>query len=153
MTHAPPVPHLERAFEVVAELGPLEDHGDTRAGHRRIIPVIGGRVTGEVTGVVLPGGADWQIVRRDGSIDVDARYSVRLDDDALLHVRAQGVRSGDPAVLESLLRGEDVDPADYYFRAALTLECTAHPHLERSVYVASYIRTASSVESVVYRVT
>lgn len=149
----PPVPSLERAFEVVADLGPLEDHGMTRAGHRRIIPVIGGTVTGAFTGAILAGGADWQTVRADGSIEIDGRYSARGDDGSLLYIRARGVRSGDPAVLEALLRGDDVDPAAYYFRAALTLESAAHPEFERSVYIASYIREANRVRYVSYRVT
>jgi len=146
------VPTLERAFEVVADLGPLEDHGMTRAGHRRIIPVVGGTITGAFTGRILSGGADWQTVRADGSIEVDGRYSARGDDGTLLYIRARGVRSGDPAVLEALLRGDDVDPADYYFRAALTLECAARPELERAVYLASYIREADRVRYVAYRV-
>ena len=34
MAPAAPVPGLESAFTVDARLGPLEDHGVTRAGHR-----------------------------------------------------------------------------------------------------------------------
>ncbi|WP_019180925.1 DUF3237 family protein [Microbacterium yannicii] len=153
MAHAPPVPSLDRSFEVVADLGPLEDHGMTRAGHRRVIPVIGGTVTGAFTGVILPGGADWQTVRADGSIEIDGRYSARGEDGSLLYIRAKGVRSGDPEVLESLLLGEDVDPVAYYFRAALTLESAAHPEFERSVFVASYVREAARVRYVAYRLT
>lgn len=149
----PPVPTLEPAFEVVADLGPLQDHGTTRAGHRRVIPVVGGTVSGGLRGTVLPGGADWQTVRADGSIEIDGRYSARLDDGSLLYIRAVGVRSGDPAVLESLLRGDDVDPTSYYFRAALTLESSTHPVLEASVYIASYVREANRVRYVAYRVT
>lgn len=63
------------------------------------------------------------------------------------------MRSGDPAVLDALLRGDDVDPDDYYFRAALTIESATHPEFERAVYVASYIREASRVRYVAYRVT
>ncbi|MDQ7879425.1 DUF3237 domain-containing protein [Microbacterium sp. QXD-8] len=153
MTRVPPVPSLVPAFEVVAELGPLEDHGMTRAGHRRIIPVVGGTVTGDFTGTILAGGADWQTVRADGSIEIDGRYSARGDDGSLLHIRARGVRSGDPAVLEALLRGDDVEPDAYYFRAALTLESASRPEFERAVYVASYTREASRVRYVAYRVT
>jgi hypothetical protein len=153
MTAQPPIPHLEPAFEVVAELGPLQDHGMTRAGHRRVIPVVGGTVTGAFAGTIVPGGADWQTVRADGSIEIDGRYSAQSADGALLYIRAQGVRSGDPAVLEALLRGDDVDPARYYFRAALTLECATRPELEQSVYVASYIREAHRVRYSAYRVT
>ncbi|GAA1466164.1 DUF3237 domain-containing protein [Microbacterium thalassium] len=150
---SPPVPALEPAFEVIADLGALEDHGMTRAGHRRIIPVVGGSISGAFEGEILAGGADWQTVRADGSIEIDGRYSARATDGTLLYIRAAGVRSGDPAVLESLLRGEDVDPAAYYFRAALTLECASRPELERSVYIASYIREANRVRYVAYRVT
>ena len=153
MAPIPPVPSLDRSFEVVADLGPLQDHGMTRAGHRRVIPVVGGTVTGAFTGAILPGGADWQTVRADGSIEVDGRYSARGDDGSLLYIRARGVRSGDPEVLESLLGGDDVDPAAYYFRAALTLESAAHPEFERSVFVASYVREAARVRYVAYRLT
>ena len=153
MTIEPPVPSLEQEFEVVADLGELEEHGMTRSGHRRIIPVVGGTITGGFSGTILPGGADWQVVRADGSIEIDGRYSARGEDGSLLYIRARGVRSGDPAVLEALLRGEDVPPDAYYFRAALTLECAARPEFERSVYVASYIREAARVRYVAYRVT
>src|SRR5688572_30408672 len=153
MAPVPPVPSLDRSFEVVADLGPLQDHGMTHAGHRRIIPVVGGTVTGAFTGVILPGGADWQTVRADGSIEIDGRYSARGDDGSLLYIRARGVRSGDPEVLEALLRGEDVDPEAYYFRAALTLESASRPEFERAVYIASYVREASRVRYVAYRVT
>ncbi|MCH6231493.1 DUF3237 domain-containing protein [Microbacterium sp. CFH 31415] len=153
MSPLPPVPALERAFEVVAELGALEDHGMTRVGHRRIIPVTGGTITGEFKGVILAGGADWQTVRADGSIEIDGRYSARSHDGELLYIRARGVRSGDPAVLESLLRGDDVAPDDYYFRAALTLESATRPEFESAMYVASYIREAHRVRYVAYRVT
>jgi hypothetical protein len=153
MTRVPPVPSLVPAFEVVADLGPLEDHGMTRAGHRRIIPVVGGTVTGDFAGTILAGGADWQTVRADGSIEIDGRYSARGDDGSLLYIRARGVRTGDPAVLEALLRGDDVEPDAYYFRAALTLESATRPEFERAVYVASYIREASRVRYVAYRLT
>jgi hypothetical protein len=153
MSPVPPVPSLEFAFEVSAELGPLEDHGLTRVGHRRIIPVVGGTISGRFDGTILPGGADWQTVRADGSIEIDGRYSARSTRGELLYIRARGVRSGDPAVLEALLRGDDVDPASYYFRAALTLESATRPEFERSVYVASYVREAHRVRYVAYRLT
>ncbi|WP_216892954.1 DUF3237 family protein [Nocardia alni] len=149
----PPVPALERAFEVDAELGVLQDHGTTRAGHRRVIPIIGGTIRGAVEGRILPGGADWQLVRPDGTIDIDGRYSARTADGALIYLHAVGVRSGPPEVLEALLRGDPVDPADYYFRAVVTIESSAHPEFERSLFLASYVREANRVRYVAYRVT
>jgi hypothetical protein len=149
-----PVPGLEPAFQVDALLGALEDHGVTRAGHRRVVPIASGRISGMFDAEIL-GGADWQIVRPDGSIEIDTRYSARTAGGEFVHLRTSGVRSGPPAVLEALLRGEPVDPAEYYFRVAVHLETSA-PRLailERSLFVASAIREANRVAYTAYRVT
>lgn len=159
-----PVPGLEPAFTVDARLGPLEDHGVTRAGHRRVIAIAGGQVSflpgalagdGPLDAEILPGGADWQVVRPDGTIEIDTRYSARTGAGEFLHFRTCGVRSGPPAVLAALLRGEAADPASYYFRVAVYLETSAPrlAFLERSIFVASAIRGADSVSYTAYRVT
>lgn len=153
MTPIPPVPGLEPAFTVEVELGLIEDHGMTRAGHRRIVPIVGGSVRGVFDGQILPGGADWQLVRADGSIEIDGRYSARADDGSLLFLHALGVRSGAPEVLEALLRGDQVDPSDYYFRTLVTLECSVRPELERCLFIASCVREADRVAYAAYRVT
>jgi Protein of unknown function (DUF3237) len=166
-----PVPGLEPAFTVDARLGPLEDHGVTRAGHRRVVPIAGGQVAAVAGGLldglaggpaggpfeaeILPGGADWQVVRPDGCIEIDTRYSARTSAGEFVHFRTSGVRSGPPEVLAALLRGEAVDPAAYYFRVAVHLETSAPrlAALERSVFVASAVRGADSVAYTAYRVT
>jgi hypothetical protein len=150
-----PVPGLEPAFDVTVELGPLEDHGMTRAGHRRVIPIVGGSVTGAFDAEILPGGADWQVVRAHGAVEVGALYSARTRTGALILVNSTGVRSGPPDVLEALLRGEPVDPADYYFRTLIRLE-TAEPvlaHLQDVLFIAAAVRTADQVTYTAYRVT
>ena len=155
MTLVAPVPGLEPAFTVDARLGPLEDHGTTRAGHRRVVPIAGGRVVGLLDAEILPGGADWQVVRPDGTVEIDTRYSARTPAGEYVHFRTSGVRSGPPPVLAALLRGEDVDPASYYFRVAVYLETSAPrlDFLERSVFVASAVRGADRVAYTAYRVT
>lgn len=152
--HAPVVPTLTPSFDVVVTLGELEDHGDTRAGHRRIVPITGGSVSGDVQAWILPGGADWQLLRADGAIDIDGRYSARTAEGELLFLRAVGVRTGDPAALEALLRGEDVPPSEYTFRTAVTVETSA-PRLawmEHALFVASCVRDAGTVRYRAYRV-
>jgi hypothetical protein len=150
-----PVPGLEPAFEVTGTLGPLEDHGSTRAGHRRVVPIVGGGVTGLFEARILPGGADWQLVRPDGTIEIDTRYSALTREGEYVHIRTTGVRSGPPDVLAALLRGEAVDPAEYYFRVAVYLETSAPrlAALERSIFVASAVRGADIVHYTAYRVT
>ena len=150
-----PAPRLEPAFDVTATLGPLEDHGVTRAGHRRVVPITGGLVSGLVDAEILAGGADWQIVRPDGSTEIDTRYSARTPAGEYVHFRTSGVRSGPPEILEALLRGEPVDPSEYYFRVTVYLETSAPrlAELQRSIFVASAIRGADSVRYTAYRVT
>ncbi|WP_460772658.1 DUF3237 domain-containing protein [Microbacterium sp. GXF7504] len=149
-----PVPSLIERFHVEVELGPLEDHGMTRAGHRRVVPITGGTVTGALEGEILPGGADWQLVRADGAVEVDGRYTARTRDGALLYLQARGVRSGDPAVLEALLRGEHADPAAYYFRTVLTIETSAPElaWLEHRLFVCAAEREADAVRYTAYEV-
>jgi hypothetical protein len=74
---------------------------------------------------VLPGGADWQIMAADGSLDIHARYTIESDAGALIQVDSRGLRTGPPEALARLGRGEDVDPVLYYFRTAMRFE-TAH---------------------------
>jgi len=151
----PTVPVLEAAFDVVVDLGPLDDHGMTRAGHRRVIPIVGGRISGGLDAEILPGGADWQVLRADGAVEVDGRYSARTPAGELLYLQVSGVRSGEPAVLEALLRGEAVDPGEYYFRTVVTIETSAAAlaHLQHSLFVASCVREAATVRYTAYRVT
>jgi hypothetical protein len=155
VTISAPVPGLERAFDVDATLGPLEDHGMTRAGHRRVVPIAAGHVTGMFDAQILPGGADWQLVRPDGTIEIDTRYSARTPAGEYVHFRTSGVRSGPPEILEALLRGEPVDPSRYYFRVTVRLETSAArlAVLERSIFVASAIREADRVSYTAYRIT
>jgi hypothetical protein len=89
------------------------------AGHtRRCIPILGGTVNGRLQGEVLPGGADWQQVGPEHSIEIDARYVLGLHQ-GLVEVESRGLRSGPPEVLAQLARGDSVDPSLYYFRTAM----------------------------------
>ena len=55
------------------------EYGADVDGARRVVPIAGGEVSGEWTGRILPGGADWQTVLDDGSVLIQARYPVHLD--------------------------------------------------------------------------
>ena len=123
-------PELRFAFEVAADVQPALDLGQTQAGHRRIVRIESGLVSGpRLQGRVVPGGADWQILRPDGTADLDARYAIQADDGALIYVVNRGVRHGPADVLARLNGGERVDPALYYFRSAATFETSAPQHL------------------------
>src|SRR5262245_66252773 len=122
----PVTPKLEPLFRAVVEIAAPISVGMTPLGERRIIPITGGHFEGErLAGEVLPGGADWQLVRADGSALLEARYTLRTQDGAFVDVANPGVRSGPPEVLARLRAGEPVDPASYYFRTTPTFETGA----------------------------
>jgi hypothetical protein len=135
-------------------VGDVQSLGRGRTGERRLVPILGGTFEGrEVSGEVMPGGADWQDRWDDGVVSIDAHYTLRERGGALIAVRSQGVRAGTRAVLERLARGEDVDPQEYYFRTVLRF-LTGDPALgwlNRTIGVATAARRARCVELDVYR--
>jgi len=154
MTAPPPVPGLEAAFDVEVQVGAPADHGVTRAGHRRVVPILGGRISGAVTAAILAGGADWQRIRPDGGCEIDARYSARTEDGELLYLHAEGLRIPSPQAAEALARGEQPGPEEFYFRTTVSIETSAPrlAHLERSLFITSGLREADTVRYTAYRV-
>jgi hypothetical protein len=114
-------------FTIRSGLGGIQKLGDTPYGERRIIDIHDGTVDGpKLKGRVLPGGADWQIVRTDGVVHLTARYTIETDRGGLVLVNSEGYRHGPPEVMARLARDETVDPSLYYFRAFMRFE-TADP--------------------------
>jgi Protein of unknown function (DUF3237) len=141
------IPTLTPLARFHVEVGPVAILDDGVPG-RRYIPILGGTVTGSLAGHVLPGGGDWQIVRRDGSLDIDAHYILSIDDHGLVEVRSRGLRHAPPEVLAVLQRGEAVDLALYYFRTSLRF-ATAAPglaRLNRILAIAVGARGAGTVD-------
>jgi len=61
--------------------------GASKHGQRRMIPITGGTFKGpKIEGTVLPFGEDWQLVRRDGDTELQARYVLKTNDGHLIHV-------------------------------------------------------------------
>ena len=142
-------------FTVHAELADILHFGRTPYGERRVIGILGGRVDGpKLQGRILPGGADWQILRSDGVADIEARYTIESDKGARILVSSEGLRHGPPEVMEKLARGENVDPKHYYFRTVMRFE-TAEPSvawLNRILALARGMREARAVRLDVHEV-
>lgn len=113
---------------VEVEAGAPSEPGRTGAGGRRFIPLLGGRVSGQIEGEIIPGGADWQTIHEDGNLQIEAHYAFRTASGAVVEVFSRGVRAGPPEVLEQLMAGEAVDPGAYYFRTAISFR-TGAPEL------------------------
>src|SRR5450631_957804 len=91
-TPALPAPRLEFAFSLSVEVGTAVELGGPGESRRRWIPVTGGSFTGpRICGRILPG-ADWQTVRSQEVIEIDARYALQTDDGAVVSILNTGLR-------------------------------------------------------------
>jgi hypothetical protein len=109
----------------------------------------------KLNGKVLPGGADWQIVRSDGVVHLTARYTIETDSGGLILVNAEGYRHGPPEVMARLARGEAVPREAYFFRTVVrfTTGAPAWAHLNKVLALACGEREARLVKLDLYRIT
>lgn len=118
-----PDPRFRFFADLSVQVGPPQEVGATVHGGRRLIPILGGTARGDGWSArVLPGGADFQRIVHGGLAELDARYVLETDAGDLIYVCNQALRSGDPAHMAKLARGEPVDPAHIYFRCAPRME-------------------------------
>ncbi|MGH8686923.1 MAG: DUF3237 domain-containing protein [Burkholderiales bacterium] len=147
-------PQFEFLMRIAADVGELMTMGGGPLGERRVVSIDGGTFEGpQLRGTLVPGGADWQIARTDGVLDIDARYVLRTEGGAQIRVVSQGYRHGPPEVIAALGRGEEVAPQKYFFRTVMRFE-TGAPDLQwlnRTIAVATAERRARQVLLEAYR--
>lgn len=148
-------PSLTHVADITVEVAAPVLLGLCPTGERRVVAILGGSIEGpRLSGTVLPGGADTQLIRGDGVAEIEARYLIRLDDGALVHVVNRGLRHAAPDDMARLLRGEPVDPARVYFRTAPVFETSApgHAWLNRALFVGMGERQPGNVHLRVFSV-
>lgn len=149
-------PELEFVYEARGELEPPRQIGETYDGTRRIIPVVGGgRVEGpRIAGRLIGNSADWQWTRHDGVTVADAIYAIETDDGVVIQIRNRGLRHGPPEVMARLAAGEEVDPAEYYFRTVPEFIAPngAYEWLNRSIFICAGARYPLGIRLWVWRV-
>ena len=146
---------LEPLLSAEISLAAPQELGDTPQGRRRIINITGGTFSGaRLKGRVLPGGADWQVVREDGVAVLDTRYTLETHDGALIYVQNRGLRHGSKEVIKRLTDGETVDPSLYYMRTQPSFETgdLRYAWLNRIVCVGTGERLAAAVKLQMYEV-
>jgi hypothetical protein len=131
-------------FKMTLAVAGMQVIGATPTGNRRIGLVAGGTFEGaRLRGKVLPGGADWIVVRPDGVTTLDVRLVLETDDGAAIGMTYRGLRHGPAEVMDRLNRGEVVDPGTYYFRIAVAFEtaATKYAWLNGAAFVGTGDRT------------
>jgi len=149
--------NLVELVTIDVEVEPILDLGDVGIGVRRLVPFTRGTFRGRdgLGGTLAPGGADWQLVRPDGTIEIDAHYVLQTDEGALIEIRSTGLRRASAEVLDRIAAGEQVDPSEYYFRTHIRLS-TAEPSLgwmNHVLAVSSGERRQSAVRINVFELT
>ena len=84
-------PHLKLRFSIVAEVAEWVEIGDVNGQRLVFVPITGGTVTGDISGVVLPGGGDWARILSPEVVHVEARYLVRTDDGVVIDIVNTGI--------------------------------------------------------------
>jgi Protein of unknown function (DUF3237) len=148
-------PELRHVCDIEVLVGPIRDLGPVPLGRRRIINITGGSVSGaRLVGVVVAGGADWQYVRSDGVLELEAGYSILTTDGVEIAVINCGMRRAPAEIMARLSRGEPVDPKLVYFRTAPMFEAPAGPYawLNESMFVGTAARHPDKVQITVFEV-
>lgn len=82
----------ELVMELKVLIGKTQVIGESDVGQRRFIPITGGTFEGEgIKGEVIPGGADWQLTRPDGVLEIEAIYAIKTDDGQIIAVDNRGI--------------------------------------------------------------
>jgi len=150
-----PIPRLEHVCDLSVTLDPIREMGTGRAGQRRIIPIVGGTVTGPLLqGRILNLGADWQTIFANGLAELDTRYAMETHDGATIEIINYGYRHGPQAVLDAIARGEEVDHNSYYMRTHARLE-TGDPRYDwvnKTLFVGVGARLQQAVQVQLYAI-
>ncbi len=116
-------PNLQWFANLSVQVAAPLEVGKTVRGVRRLIPILSGTAQGNGWSArVMPGGADFQLLVNDRLAELDARYVLETDAGDLIYVQNRAVRAAAPEVMARLVRGEEVDPQQVYFRCSPSFE-------------------------------
>ena len=111
--------------------------GQTAQGWLQVIPIVGGTFTGKgLSGIIVPGGADWNTTREDGIAHVFAKYLLQTSDGEYIAIENEGLIDRNS---ETIIKTRPTFAAD-----ATGKYC----HLNCGVYVGDLSATPDAKDSV-----
>lgn len=83
--------HADEVMRLRVQIAAPQIVGPTGQGWLQVIPIMGGTFTGkELSGRVVPGGADWNTTREDGVAHVFAKYLLQTSDGEYIAIENEG---------------------------------------------------------------
>lgn len=149
------IPELALLMRIAVEFDTPRAIADGPLGPRRILHVTTGTFEGTaLRGEVLPGGGDWLVARRDGSTELDIRFTLLTTEDELVYFRSTGLFVASDAITARIRGGENVSPDQYYFRTSVLFEAGSArlSHLNRALHVGVGQRTPDGMITDVFAV-
>lgn len=126
---------LFKAVIIVA--GAIEMNSNVH-GDSRLAPIVSGWFEGPMMkGAILPGSIDWQQIRSDNVMEIEARYTLKTHDSVPIRVINRAYRHRPAQASKRLAAGEATDPAEYCFRSAPIFDAPSGPYdwLNRSLFI------------------
>jgi Protein of unknown function (DUF3237) len=146
----------EYAFTATVKVDAPIIIGQGGEGLRRYVPITGGQVDGPLLKArILNASGDWQVVRPDDVLALEARYVLETADGVKISVINRGYRHGPAEVIARMGRGEAVAPTEYYFRTFAQFDAprgSKYDWLNRTLFVATAERQTDLVIVHFYRV-
>ncbi len=149
------MPQLVQEFVLHAALA-RDDVGVGPYGERAIFNLSDGKITGRrLNGRLVGAGADWLLRSADGFGRVDARYTVRSADGALIYVQHSGVVERTPEI-RAVAGGADMDTefGDQYWFTSVRMETgdERYAWVNRTLFISEgRLVRGPAVEHRVYR--
>lgn len=86
-----PAPYATLLWTAHVSVGAREELGQNKNGTRYLVPITGGTFTGgagfeSLSGTVMTGGADRQLIRPDGVKELEAIYDMQLTDGPIMSI-------------------------------------------------------------------
>ncbi|MQR88016.1 DUF3237 family protein [Bacillus megaterium] len=147
-------PVLKKIATFIINVGTPMVIGHTGLGKKQFIPIKSGTADGEIKGSILPNGADSQIIRWDGRVDLSARYVIQTEDDELIYIENNGIRQVSKEFREQAAEGKIVPPEHVYFRTIPVFETGSAKYkwLQNSMFIGAAVRNPDSVVLDIYEV-
>ena len=118
--------------------------GRIKQATRLIVPIASGHFSGErLNGKILPGGADWVLLRDDGVMEIDVRLVLETIESALIYLTYQGRFIASQSVMARMQAGEEISPDEYSLAVTARFE-SGHPDF---LWVNDAIVIATGIQS------